>query len=234
VPDATARPKETLDPMSSISHEGSTNPEHNLTPAEIESLNRLEATAQDGLGAYERVANALAEIRGRRLYRDSHSSFEAYVRERWGVAGGIGRNTPCEALARACEETLSALAADDQVGVEIRLAVHKQGHPRALADEQHLELSEVAEPITDTLVPNLRWRLSQAAGTIGDVAHRLESHAVDVDDGARAQLRDDVLVLDGELAVVKALLLQMIDWDSELERLLGGEFDADTDPEDDE
>lgn len=49
----------------------STNPEHDLTPAEVEDLNRLEAVAQLGLGIYVEVGSALAEIRDRHLYRNS-------------------------------------------------------------------------------------------------------------------------------------------------------------------
>jgi hypothetical protein len=62
----------------------------------------------------------------------------------------------------------------------------------------------------------------------------LETRAAEIDDDARAQLGDDVLVRDGELAVVKALLLELIDWDSGLARLLNDELDTDTDAEDDE
>lgn len=249
--------------MSSSDPEGSTNPEKDLTPTEVENLDRLEAVAQEGLGAYVQVADALAEIRDRHLYRDSHASFEAYIRERWGVVipngdqpsettilaevGAMATaepaaraalpNKPCEALARACEQTLSALAGDDRVGIEIRLAVRKSGDPGVSADEDRLNAWKVGEATGDDLLPTLRWLLSQASGTIGEVAHQLETRAVEIDDGPRAQLRDDVLVLDGELAVVKALLLQVADWDSELTRLLTDElppFDADTDPDDDE
>jgi len=87
------------------------------------------------------------------------------------------------------------------------------------------------------LLPALRWLLTHASGTIGEVVHQLESRAADIDDGARAQLRDDVHVVDGELAVVKALLLELIDWDSELRRLLEDELPplgTDTDPDGDD
>lgn len=239
--------------------EGSTNPEHNLTPAEIENLDRLEAIAQHGLGTYAQVGNALAEIRDRHLYRDSHPSFQTYLRERWGVSAtgdpasptavrtdadarpAAEReprmalvNKPCEALARACEQTLSALAGDDRVGIEIRLAVRKQGDPSPVEERRSLDSLEIGEAIGDALLPMMRWRLTEATGTIGEVAHQLETRAADIDDDARAQLRDDVLVLDSELAVVKALLLELIDWDSELARLLNDELDTDTDAEDDE
>src|ERR1700750_3396885 len=118
----------------------SMNPEADLTPAEIEILDQLEAIVQPGLGAYVDVGDALAEIRDRHLYRDSHPSFEAYVHERWGVDAPSAlpqrADTPCEALAKACEETLSALDHEDRAAIDIRLAVRKQGDPAAPADGQ--------------------------------------------------------------------------------------------------
>jgi hypothetical protein len=220
--------------------EESTNPEPNLTPAEVDRLNQLEAITQDGLEDFVQVRGALAEIRDRQLYRESHASFETYVSERWGVnvpsrePRAALRHRPCAALAEACEQTLSALDGDERLGIEIRLAVRKQGDPDVPADLDHLELSDLAGPIRDELVPTLRWHLTRATGTIGEVAHELESRAADIDDRAREQLRDDVLVLEGELAVVKALLFELIDWDSELKRLFTGElppFDTDENDE---
>jgi hypothetical protein len=244
--------------MSSTNPENSTDPEQNLTPAEIEDLSRLEATAQRRLGSYLTVGNALGEIRDRRLYRASHPSFETYARERWGLGGANGAllsqapiradaqatpaveqeqpapltRKPCEDLARACEETLSALEGDERLGIEIRLAVRKQGDPSSPADG--LTLNQTAA-MGGELLPTLRWLLSQATGTIGEVSHRLETHAADIDDDDRAQLQDDLVVLDAELAVIKALLMEIHDWDAELTRLLDGElppFDTDTDPDD--
>lgn len=256
------RDRET-NPMSSTNPENSTDPEQNLTPAEIDNLNRLEAIAQSRLGSYLLVGNALGEIRDRRLYRASHPSFETYVRERWGLSDANGAplsqattsadarvaptpdpeprapdsKTPCELLARACEETLSALDGDARLGLDIRLAVRKPGDPGPPADGMRLDPAQVTGSLRDELVPTLRWLLTQATGTIGEVSHQLESHAADIDDGERAQLWDDVLVLDGELAIIKALLIELHDWDSELRRLLKDElppFDTDTDPHDDE
>ena len=216
----------------------STNPEHNLTPDEIENLNRLEAVAQDGVESYVQVSNALSEIRDRHLYRNSHPSFEAYVRERWGINRQLRTpvpNKPCEALARACEETLSTLSDEDRTAIEVRLAVRKPGDPDAVADGQRWDPWEVADAMGDELLPTLRWLLTQASGTIGRVAHQLEHRAADIDDDARDQLLDDVLVVDDELAAVKALLLTLVDWDSELARLLEDEVPPfERDPEDDE
>lgn len=249
--------------MSSANPEDSTNPEHALTPAELDNRNRLEAIADDGLGTYIQVENALAEIRDRHLYRDGHSSFESYVRERWGVEDPNGdplsqstiragvpvapntqrepqtalRHKPCEALARACDETLSALADEDRLEIEIRLAVRKHHGPDAPEGGPSLRPRAVARPIGDELPVALRWLVAQASGTIAEVAHLLETRAADIDDPARAQLREDLLVLDGDLAVVKALLVELSDWDSELSRLLKDEIpplDPDTDAEDDQ
>jgi hypothetical protein len=225
----------------------STDPENNLTPTELENLNVLEAVAQHGLGRYVQVAKALTEIRDQRLYRDSHDSFEAYVRDRWGVdisheqplsdrAVPADTDEPCKALARACQQTLSAIGDDERMAIEIRLAVRKPGDPEASTDQANWNPWRVAEAMGDELVPTLRWLLTQASGTVGRVAHQLEHRATDIDDVARLKLRDDVLVLDDELAALKALLLA-IDWDSELGHLLRGElppFDSDGDPGDDD
>ena len=86
------------------------------------------------------------------------------------------------------------------------------------------------------LVSWLGWLLNHSNGTIADVAHHLETRAADLDDDARERLRDDVLVLDDELATVKALLAP-VDWDAEHGRLLAGEippFEDDADDEQDE
>jgi hypothetical protein len=216
--------------MSTVNPEGSTDPEHNLTPAEIEELNRFEGITQRRLGSYLLVGNALGEIRDRHLYRASHPSFEMYVRERWGLDSAA-------ALARACEQSLSALDADDPLGVEIRFAVRKQSDPGTPADERSSDPSQVTRSMGNELLPALRWLLTHASGTIAEIARQLENRAADIDDGARAQLRDDVRVVDGELAVVKALLLELIDWDSELRRLLEDELpplDTDRDSDDDD
>lgn len=59
-----------------------------LTEAEAADLATLEARVREGFGAFMDVGQALAEIRDRKLYRKTHSTFEAYCRERWD----IGRN----------------------------------------------------------------------------------------------------------------------------------------------
>lgn len=228
--------------MSSRNPQERTDPEQNLTPAEADNLTRLEAVAQRGLGAYVEVGKALTEIRDGRLYRDSHPSFESYLRDRWAVnipAGELDQGsraalggTPCEALVRACEQTLSALDGVDPMDIEIHVAVRNHGDAGARSTGQDTEPADIAQPMRDALLPTLRWLLTQTSGTLGLISHQLETRAADLDDVAREQLRDDVLVLDDELATVKALLFEPIDWDSELMRLLDDEvppFEEDVD-----
>ena len=60
-----------------------------LSPSEQERLRELSLVVERGLGAFLEVAWALFEIRDARLYRESHSTFERFVRERFG----LGRST---------------------------------------------------------------------------------------------------------------------------------------------
>ncbi len=229
---------ETVDPMSG------TDPDNNLSSDEIEDLERLEGVVQHGLSTH--VRKALAEIRDRQLYRATNRAFEDYLAQRWGVevhgrdlpsqsaaAAGLPststgaqpqhppmRCKPCEDLAELCEQTVSALRGDDPIDVEIRVAVRKQRDSAGLVTRP----PSLVKVVDDELVPRLRWLLTQAGGTIADVVQQLEANAADIDDGDRAGLREDLLVIDDELTRVEALLVQPVDWDSSFTRLLQGEI----------
>ena len=56
----------------------------NLSISELEKLDKCEKTIERYKDAFVEVGNALAKIRDGRLYRDTHSSFDVYCRERWG------------------------------------------------------------------------------------------------------------------------------------------------------
>ena len=63
----------------------STNPDNPLTSAEVEHLNKLEAIVQRGLDIDLELGSALAEISDASLYRATHQTFEAYLRDRWDL-----------------------------------------------------------------------------------------------------------------------------------------------------
>lgn len=56
-----------------------------LLAAEASELAQHEAVIERGLTTFFAVGRALQAIREKRLYRASHTSFEAYMRERWGM-----------------------------------------------------------------------------------------------------------------------------------------------------
>ena len=51
-----------------------------------QNLQELETIIETGLRTFVEVGEALLEIRDRRLYRESHKTFEDYCRERWGMS----------------------------------------------------------------------------------------------------------------------------------------------------
>lgn len=55
-----------------------------LSMAEWERLSTLEDVIKRGVQSFVSVGEALMEVRGDRLYRETHETFEDYCRERWG------------------------------------------------------------------------------------------------------------------------------------------------------
>ena len=141
-----------------------------------------------------------------------------------------------EAYASLWEQAFQELSDDDVTAVEVRLTVHRRERPAELTPAPCPIRWRPGELQAGKLVSWLGWLLNHSNGTIADVAHHLETRAADLDDDARERLRNDVLVLDDELATVKALLAP-VDWDAEHGRLLAGEippFEDDADDEQDE
>lgn len=60
-------------------------PALDLTPGERRHLGALERKIGSGLQTFRDVGASLLEIRDARLYRQTHTSFEAYCNERWGM-----------------------------------------------------------------------------------------------------------------------------------------------------
>lgn len=61
-----------------------------LSTTEVQALAEAEAVIEAGLKTTWAVATALHEISKGRLYRATHSSFEAYLAERWGIGRSYG------------------------------------------------------------------------------------------------------------------------------------------------
>jgi len=57
----------------------------NLTLQEITQLKQCEIRIELGINVFMEVGDALLSIRDNRLYRATHSTFEEYCQERWGI-----------------------------------------------------------------------------------------------------------------------------------------------------
>src|SRR4028118_2436674 len=57
-----------------------------LDVAQRARLQELESIVEHGLQIFYEVGKALDEIREQKLYRESHKTFDAYCREKWGIA----------------------------------------------------------------------------------------------------------------------------------------------------
>lgn len=130
-----------------------------LTPVERGELARREQIVGRGLHAFLAVAEALLQIRGLRLYREAHSTSDAYVRDRFDLAprtaygyieaAGVLRNLPSEADSRAL--SLS--------------------HLRALAPLRAADQRELASAVSELSVTEARrvikaWRAQQRANRV--------------------------------------------------------------------
>ncbi len=57
-----------------------------LTPSERHDLEQLEGVMiRAGIDTFVEVGRALAEVRDRGLYRQSHSTFQGYCKQQWGL-----------------------------------------------------------------------------------------------------------------------------------------------------
>jgi len=176
------------------------------------------------------IRRALAGIRDPRLRADIQGLIDAYWAGKateW-PALPAGRS---EALAAVCEELLRQFD-DDQAGAaEIRLVVHKRDEMSTEpASDPRPESSQAGHDEDNELVWELRRLIASSGGTIADVALALEQRGDELDRKGRRLLHDEVLAIDVDLAALKTLLSESIDWDTECKRLLADEVPPFEDP----
>ena len=150
---------------------------------------------------------------------------------------GSRLNDGSKPLTSGWKQALGTSGPDNATAGDIRLILYRRQRPVDPTREPRALPGPAASAQDGELVPLLRWLLTESAGTIANVAHELETRAAEVDDHAREQLHDDILAVDDELATVKTLLGNEVDWDAENRRLLAGEippFQIDADHEDGE
>ncbi|MGN6871148.1 MAG: hypothetical protein ACTHMY_22365 [Solirubrobacteraceae bacterium] len=163
----------------------------------------------------QRIRRTLAGIRDPRLRADIHRLIDAY-----GTGDAPEATSPPEeraqALATVCEALLRQFD-DEQAGAaEIRLVVHKREADPAP------DARSLVHPEEEELLWELRRLLASSGGTIADVAHALERRGDDIDRKGRELLKDEVGTIEMDIAMLKVLLSDSVDWDQESRRLLEG------------
>jgi len=173
-----------------------------LTDAEHERVQELEQIVRAGLKTFAEVGMALLEIRDRRLYRDEHSSFEAYCKEQFGFSRQRGHQMieaaqvstmvaiPNERQARelvpllddppALREALAEASADGPAtAAKIKTAVEKRA-PRA----PRVPAEVVALPEQLTLEFEVDDRVHRWRAAASDAGMELEEWAAAALDAA--------------------------------------------------
>jgi hypothetical protein len=174
------------------------------------------------------IRRLLAAVRDPRLRSDIQRLIGTYGS---GDAPGSTRvrGGRAEALAAVCEALVRQFDDERAGAAEIRLVVHKRDElPADLVPGPRAEdapAAEVAhEDEDDQLLWELRRLLASAGGTIADVAHVLERRGDEVDRRGRDLLEDEVHAVEVDIAILKSLLFDRVDWDRECGRLLAGEI----------
>ena len=89
---------------------------------------------------------------------------------------------------------------------DIRVTVDRCDQPAAVKPEPRPNPGPPGDSKAGELLARLGRLLSRSSGRMADVALHLETRAVDLDDDAREDLRDDALALHDELATLTSLL----------------------------
>src|SRR5262249_49865375 len=121
-----------------------------MTLSEHRELNRLETVIAQNLQTFWEVGEALATIREKRLYRETHKAFEHYCKSRWGFTYRHANRliTACQV---AEEEKAAGRPAPTTECAARRLRAERLGANGAAR-------SRTADTQTDTLVTNTGGR----------------------------------------------------------------------------
>jgi hypothetical protein len=177
------------------------------------------------------IRKRLAGIRDPRLRADIQCLIDAYWTGR-ALEVTPGPEERAQALAEVCEALLRQFD-DEQAGAaEIRLVVHKREAEPVSASRLKPHPSDDAEG--EELLWELRRLLASSGGTIADVAHALERRGDEVDRQGRDLLQDEIGAIEIDIAILKTLLSDPIEWDAESRRLLAGEIPPFEDDSDDD
>lgn len=151
------------------SKEVTTKPPNGMSPAEHRHLGALEKRIAAGLQVFREVGNALLEIRDQRLYRNTHSSFEAYCRERWSMerqrayyimdAAKVDKvlGSPKDLMNEAQARELAPLLDEPDKAKKVWAAVEQRA-------------KETQKPVTATLIKQVRQEILPPENGTGELS----------------------------------------------------------------
>ncbi len=116
-----------------------------LTSSEATRLAELEEQISSGLATFVAVGQALLEVRDRRLYRQTHATFEAYCRERWGIGrshsvgvGGPNRKKLSEILSGRHADGINPVGGHTEPTVGLHQPARARAVSRAASENAYL------------------------------------------------------------------------------------------------
>jgi len=129
-----------------------------ITRQEIDRRNELEAIVEKNLSAFVTVGMALRSIRDERLYRETHDTFEKYVRDRFDIAR------------RTAYQHIEAASIFENVRncAQIEILPARESHVLPLSKLEETRQIEVWEMIVDT-APDNKVTASHVAKVVADI-----------------------------------------------------------------
>lgn len=199
------------------------NGDTNTAGAGVAGANTLDALVRRWRVTSWRIRKAVVGIRDPRVRAEIERVIDAHG------TGEAPAPTPLpetrsEALAAVFEELLRQFDDEHAGAAEIRLVVHKRDEPSTEpASDSRSDSAPAVDADGEELLWELRQLLASAGGTIADVAHTLEGLGDDIDRRGRDLLEDEVHAIEVDIAVLKTLLSDSVDWETECRRLLADE-----------
>jgi hypothetical protein len=108
-----------------------------LTSEEVTALASYEWVIRDGLSTFYKVGTALVEIRNRKLYRGEHRTFEAYLREKWGITR------------QRAYQLIDAAAITDDLSTTVDILPQNENQARALKSAPADQRAEIWQKAVD-------------------------------------------------------------------------------------
>jgi DNA N-6-adenine-methyltransferase (Dam) len=98
-----------------------------LTAVEATDFDDLERVIERGLAGFVEVGRALESIRDKKLYRETHGTFEHYLRERWGMSRAHAYRQIEAAGVAGILSPIGDTPATEAVARELAPVLHDQG-----------------------------------------------------------------------------------------------------------